>query len=66
MILIHNDWDYCTGGSNTISPWGPLPRNTSLVITRSSDRILTAFDDVVQFGLVKLRTEEIRATMIAF
>lgn len=43
--------------------WGPLPRNTSLdlesVIAKSIERILTAFDDVVQVGLVKLRVNSV-------
>ena len=42
--------------------WGPIPRNTSLdldsVITRSIERILRAFDDAVQVGLVRLRLNE--------
>jgi len=42
---------------------GPIPRNTSLdldsVIYRSIERILSAFDDSVQFGLVRLRLNEI-------
>jgi hypothetical protein len=42
---------------------GPIPRNTSLDldlgIARSIERILTAFDDAVQVGLVKLRLGEI-------
>lgn len=39
---------------------GPLPRNTSVIITRSIDRILTAFDDAMQVGLVNLRVGEIK------
>jgi hypothetical protein len=46
-----------------VGKMGPLPRNTSLdlesVITKSIGRILTAFDDVVQVGLVRLRLGEI-------
>ncbi|MEO8581785.1 MAG: recombinase family protein [Patescibacteria group bacterium] len=38
---------------------GPLPRNTSVVVSRSIERILTAFDDTLQSGLVKLRSAEI-------
>ncbi len=41
----------------------PIPRNTSLdldsVITKTIERILSAFDDGVQVGLVKLRLGEI-------
>jgi hypothetical protein len=44
---------------------GPLPRFTSLVTTWSIDRILSAFDDAVQVGLVKLRTAEIKSTSVA-
>ncbi len=43
---------------------GPIPRNTSLdldsVITSSIERILTAFDDAAQVGVVRLRSTEIR------
>ncbi len=43
---------------------GPLPRNTSLDldsgIIKSIERILSAFDDVVQVGLVSLRLGEIK------
>lgn len=42
---------------------GPKPGITRLemdsVIFKSVDRILTAFDDVVQVGLIKLRLSEI-------
>lgn len=52
---------------------GPLPRFTSnhldSVIARSIDRILTAFDDAVQVGLVRLRLNEMseifQATVIS-
>lgn len=44
--------------------WGPLPRNTSLdldlVAVKSIQRILSAFDDAVQVGLVRLRVGEIK------
>lgn len=42
--------------------WGPKPGITRLdldsVITRSIERILRAFDDAVQVGLVRLRLNE--------
>jgi len=42
---------------------GPIPRNTSLdldsVINKSVERILSAFDDAVQVGLVRLRLNKI-------
>lgn len=42
---------------------GPIPRNTSLdldsVISKSIERILTAFDDAVLVGLVRLKLSEI-------
>lgn len=45
------------------NPWGPIPRNTSLdldsVVAKSIERVLSAFDDAVQVGLVKLRLGEI-------
>lgn len=44
--------------------WGPIPRNTrldlDLVVARSIERILSAFDDVVRVGLVRLRTTQIK------
>ena len=42
---------------------GPIPRNTSIdldsVIAESIERILTAFDDAVQVGLIKLRVNSL-------
>lgn len=43
---------------------GPSPRNTKdqfdAVISKCVSRILAAFDDSVQFGLVRLRVNEIQ------
>ncbi|MBD3250321.1 MAG: hypothetical protein GF381_02010 [Candidatus Pacebacteria bacterium] len=42
----------------------PLPTHISTRVEESVNRILSAFDDAVQFGLVNLRLDEIKTPSI--